>query len=235
MKNLSTTWYKSLALTAALLCGGVHQQADAQIFSTLFQNDKTHTATPTGRDEALDELTLRQMLHSVDLGKQSEFIQRWQTKEGTTRLYNGKYNPKSGCTVENYRNKEVLLITIPAELLFGPNEIDLKPGAAEYLNPIKRYLREPDMYRVLLVMHTDNSGSELYRDEITGDRVDAVFNWFEASDADTRYLFPYAMSDDLPLYPNDSYANRARNRRLEIYLMPGQKMLEQAKKGKITF
>ncbi len=43
------------------------------------------------------------------------------------------------------------------------------------------------------------------------------------------------MSDDMPLKPNNSVENRADNRRLEIYLVPGKKMLEQAKKGRIVF
>lgn len=218
-----------------LLLGGGVQNARAELTDLFTRTQAKVQNVPTARDEQLDDMTLREMLNSVPLGKQSDFIQKWQAKEGKSRLYHGKYNEQSECTVESYRNKEVLLVTIPAHLLFGPNEIDLKPSAAEYLAPIKRYLREPDTYRVLIVMHTDNSGSDLYRDEITEDRVDAVFGWFEAAGADTRYLFPYAMSDDMPLLPNDSYDNRARNRRLEIYLMPGKKMLEEAKKGRISF
>jgi outer membrane protein OmpA-like peptidoglycan-associated protein len=128
-----------------------------------------------------------------------------------------------------------LVITIPADILFAPNDTELKVGANEYLQPIKRYLRTPDMYRVLLVMHTDNTGSEQYRDELTQARVDAVFDWFDDSEADTRYLFPYAFGDEMPIVQNTSMDNRAKNRRLEIYLVPGQKMLEQAKKGRIAF
>ena len=187
------------------------------------------------RDPLLDEMTFIEMINSVDLGKQSEFIQKFQNKEGKTRLLNGKYNPKWDCTVENFRNKEVLLVTIPAHLLFAPNETVLKDNADDYLNPLKRYLREPDMYRVLLVMHADNTGSDQYRDDITEERVESVFEWFENSGADTSYLFPYAMSDDMPLRPNDSLENRDKNRRLEVYLMPGKRMLDQAKKGRIEF
>lgn len=188
-----------------------------------------------GRIAALDELTFVDMLNSVELGKSSELIQKFQNKEGKNKLLNGKYNPKGECTVENYRNKEILLVTIPAHLLFGPNETTLSNTAAEYLAPIKRYLRDADMYRVLLVMHTDNTGSDRYRDNITEERVDAVFDWFDNSGADTTYLFSYAMGDEMPLVPNNSLNNRDRNRRLEIYLMPGKKMLEQAKKGRIAF
>lgn len=183
----------------------------------------------------LDDMSFIEMLNSVDVGKASELIQKFQNKEGKNRLLNGKYNPKGDCTVEAYRNKEVLLITIPASRLFGPNESELKKGASEYLSPIRRYLKDPDMYRVMLVMHTDNTGSEQYRDEITEDRVNAVFDWFENSGSDTRYLFSYALGDDMPLLPNDSMENRAKNRRLEIYLVPGTKLVKQAEKGRIEF
>lgn len=187
------------------------------------------------RIEALDNMGFIEMLNSVDPGQSSELIQKFQTKEGKTRLLNGKYNPKGECTVEAYRNKEVLLVTIPAHLLFGPNMTSLKEGAGDYLSPIRRYLKEPDMYRVMIVMHTDNTGSDSYREQLTADRVNAVFDWFDESGSDTRYLFSYALGDDMPLKPNDSMENRDKNRRLEIYLVPGTKMVEQAKKGRISF
>lgn len=187
------------------------------------------------RIESLDNLSFIEMLNSVDVGNTSALIQKFQTKEGKNRLLNGKYNPKGNCTVEAYRNKEVLLVTIPAHLLFDPNMTELKNGASDYLAPIRRYLKDPDMYRVMIVMHTDNTGSEPYREQITVDRVNTVFDWFENSGSDTRYLFSYALGDDMPLRPNNSMDNRDKNRRLEIYLIPGQKMVDQAKKGRISF
>lgn len=185
--------------------------------------------------EDLSGLSFIELVNSVDLGKSSELIQKFQKREAQTKLMNGKYSPSGPCSVETYRNREVLLLTIPAHLLFAPNDIALKPGAAEYLQPLKRYLKDPDMYRVILVMHTDNTGSEEYRDLITVQRADAVYDWFEHSGADTRFLFPFAMGDELPMVENTSMENRDRNRRLEVYLVPGKKMLEQAKTGRIAF
>ena len=187
------------------------------------------------QEENLDDMDFIELLHSVDVGDASELIQKFQAKEGKTRLLNGKYSPQGECTVEAYRNKEVLLLTIPAHLLFGPNMTELKAEADEYLLPIKRYLKHPDTYRVLLVMHTDNTGSEAYREDITRERVESVYEWFETEGSDTSYLFSFALSDDMPLYPNNSMENRDRNRRLEIYLVPGRKMVEQAKSGRIAF
>ncbi|MCM1290653.1 MAG: OmpA family protein [Prevotella sp.] len=187
------------------------------------------------RIENLDDLSFLEMLNTPELGSQSEKISTFQKKEGQgVLLKQNKYKEK-GVTVELTRNKEVLLVTIPAALLFDPNEIELSEKAGAYLDPIKRYLRQPDMYRVLLAMHTDNTGSPQYRDMITEERVDAIFDYFDKSNVDTRYMFSYALSDDLPLTENNSVLNREKNRRLEIYLVPGEKMLEQAKKGRIAF
>lgn len=196
---------------------------------------KDHSNEDSARIEALDELNFIEMLNSVDVGESSSLIQKFQAKEGKNRLLNGKFNPSGECTVEAYRNKEVLLITIPAHLLFDPNSVELRESSVAYLSPLKRYLKDPDMYRVMLVMHTDNTGSEEYRDNLTLERVNSVFEWFEEEGCNTKYLFSYALSDEMPLKPNDSMENRKVNRRLEIYLVPGSKMVEQAKKGRIAF
>ena len=187
----------------------------------------------------LEDLTFAQMLRSVDLSKEpkaADLIRKFQDLEARNKLFNGPLSPKKGkCNIEAYRKKEVILVTIPASVLFAPNSTDLSPEASNYLTPIKRYMRNPDMFRVLLVMHTDNTGSPKYRDDITADRIDAVTAWFDQSGADTSFTFSYAYGDETPLVPNTSIENREKNRRLEVYLMPGEKMLEEAKKGKIDF
>lgn len=191
------------------------------------------------QDNNLEDLTFAQMLKSVDLTKEqkaADLIRKFQDLEARQKLMNGPLSPKKGkCNIEAFRKKEVILITIPASELFAPNTSDLTATASKYLTPIMRYMKDPDMFRVLLVMHTDNTGSSKYRDNITADRVDTVTTWFEEQGADTSFTFSYAFGDESPLVPNTSIENRDKNRRLEVYLMPGTKMLEAAKKGKIDF
>ena len=197
------------------------------------------TVTASAQESSLEDLTFAQMLKSVDLSKEqkaADLIRKFQDLEARQKLMNGPLSPKQGnCNIEAFRKKEVILITIPAANLFAPNSSDLSEGATKYLTPIMRYMKDPDMFRVLLVMHTDNTGSAQYRDNITADRVDAITSWFEEKGADTSFTFSYAFGDESPLVPNTSHENRDKNRRLEIYLMPGAKMLEEAKKGKIDF
>jgi hypothetical protein len=230
MRNRSKTFFK-LLLIASLLAApflGVEAQAQKQKQITV-QNENV-------RDDNLDDMSFVEMINSVEIdGKSADLIRKFQDKEGRNRLHNREYNSNNGCTVETYRNKEVLLVTIPASKLFMPNETTLRQGAGALLSPIKRYLKDPDMYRVLMVMHTDNTGSEAYRDNITEERAEAVFDWFRDQHVNTKYLFPYAYGDEMPLVENNTMENRSRNRRLEIYLMPGRRMVEQAQKGRIVF
>lgn len=187
------------------------------------------------KPEELDEMSFAEILNSVDPGKQVDLVRTFQEREASSVLLkNRNITEANGCTVDAIRNRGVLVVTIPASKLFGPNQTELLESAGRFLEPFRRYLKEPDMYRVLVVMHTDNTGSEAYRENLTVERAEAVADWFEASGIDTEYLFPFAMSDDIPLVANDSFENRERNRRLEIYLVPGEKMIEKAKKGRIA-
>lgn len=184
----------------------------------------------------LDEMTKEELLFSLALGKQAPLIKKFQEKEAT-RLLNNNYNPKkNGCNIETMRSGEVIIITIPTDLLFLPNERNLINDCDYLLSPIQRYLKTSDFYRVLLVMHTDDTGSETYTDELSLDRVDAVFDWFETHNTNTTYLFPTASGASEPLFgtKNNTVKNRAKNRRLEIYLIPGEEMLRQAKHGRIA-
>jgi outer membrane protein OmpA-like peptidoglycan-associated protein len=238
MKRVSIHLYKLFVASCVAIAAIVMpvNTSAKLIFLSSSKSEPTKQQSAVDRDEDLDQMSLAEMLNSVPIDKKSsELIQKFQTKEARNRLLNKEFNKENNCNVEFTRNKEVLVVTIPASNLFAPNDTVISTEAVKYLTPLKRYLKEPDMYRVLLVMHTDNTGSEQYRDIITDARSSALFDWFDDQDLDTTYLFSYGMGDDQPLYDNDSMTHRAANRRLEVYLMPGKKMLDQAKKGRIIF
>lgn len=186
----------------------------------------------------LDAMTNEQLITSVPLGKQAQLIRQFQEKEAT-RLLSASYPASSGCKVETFRDREVIIVTIPAASLFAPNDTVLTAEAARYLDPLLRYAApkrgREDMYRVLLIMHTDDTGSPAYTDNLSLARVEAVFDYLDDRSPDTRYLFPTAAGATDPIRENNTTAGRAANRRLEVYLIPGQRMLDQAKGGRIAF
>ena len=131
------------------------------------------------------------------------------------------------------RDDEVIVVTIPASVLFEANESVLTKLGESTLKPFLQYLKNPGFYKMLLVMHSDNTGSDAYTVDLTKKRVNAVYDWIDEN-GDVDFVVPYALGATDPLNDNNSLENRRNNRRLEIYLVPEEIMLEQAKKGKIN-
>ena len=147
---------------------------------------------------------------------------------------------KSNYAVEVMRDDEVIVITIPASQLFDPNDTVVNSVGEALLKPFLRMLKNPGFYKMLLVMHSDNTGSSVYTLNLTRQRVNAIYDWFDENGS-VDYVVPYALGDTDPvvdennnIVENNSVENRKRNRRLEIFLVPEKTMLQQAKKGTIN-
>ena len=174
-------------------------------------------------DLSLDE---NLMTPEIKSDKQADRIQEFQYNMAVAFK-------KSNYEVEVMRDDEVIVITIPASQLFEPNDTVLSKLGEEQLKPFLRMVKNPGFYKMLLVMHSDNTGSSEYTLNLTRQRVNAIFDWFDENGS-VDYVVPYALGDTYPIVDNNSVENRKTNRRLEIYLVPEQVMLQQAKKGRIN-
>ena len=174
------------------------------------------------------ELSLDENLMTPEIknDKQADRIQEFQYNMAVAFK-------KSNYEVEVMRDDEVIVITIPASQLFEPNDTVLSKLGEEQLKPFLRMVKNPGFYKMLLVMHSDNTGSSEYTLNLTRQRVNAIFDWFDENGS-VDYVVPYALGETDPLVDNNSVENRKTNRRLEIFLVPEQTMLQQAKKGKIN-
>ena len=101
------------------------------------------------------------------------------------------------------------------------------------MKPLLAFLKNPGFYKMIMVMHSDNTGSTQYTLDLTRGRVNSVYDWIE-DNASVDYVVPYALGETSPINDNNSVENRKRNRRLEIYLVPEEVMLEQAKHGNVN-
>ncbi len=165
-------------------------------------------------------------LPEINNDKHADRVQDYQYKVAV-ELKKASYN------VELMRDDEVIVITIPASRLFDANDTTLTEVGKKLLGPLTRYLKNPGFYKMLLVMHSDNTGSDRYTLNLTRQRVNAVYDWFD-DNSSVDFVVPYALGDTDPVTDNDSMESRKRNRRLEIFLVPEEVMLSQAKKGKIN-
>ncbi|MDD5871645.1 MAG: OmpA family protein [Bacteroidales bacterium] len=177
--------------------------------------------------EQLYELSLTDNLKIPKLGSQKSTIRNYQLVQAKKLLAAGQE------TVETMRNGEVVIVTVDTDNLFYPNETTLKPTAGKFLSPFVKFLNVPDFYRMMIVVHSDNTGSESYTDELTNRRAVAILEWFKSHATCSDYVIPYGMGSSEPLYLNNSMENREKNRRLEIFLVPGKKMISEAAAGRL--
>ena len=133
------------------------------------------------------------------------------------------------------RKGEVVIASVPASELFAPNDTLLLPSASDKLKPFLPYFRTHGKFMVILAMHSDNTGSDDYLYALTEKRILALYNYFDnaASQTDMLQGYPMAGSEPLPHTPNNTMANRNKNRRLEIFIVPGPILISEAKTKRI--
>ncbi len=129
------------------------------------------------------------------------------------------------------RNGEVISITIPADLFFEANSTELSRKADDILNRLAQFLRVPGFYHAALAMYHDNTGSPRYCKEVTDKRIASIAEWFTINTNSGRYISTFSFGDNNPILENNSMNNRRMNRRLVIYLIPDNVMMDNAKRN----
>lgn len=133
------------------------------------------------------------------------------------------------------RNGEIVRVSVPCSMLFMPNQTELSTDAPKVLNAFNALIKLPSLYKVLIVVHADDTGDETYADFITEERANAIDEYYlKTLGKDLKLnIIPYAMGNDTPATSNNSIAGRDANRRVEFYIVPERKTVDMAKSGKL--
>lgn len=129
---------------------------------------------------------------------------------------------KLGFKTELLRDGEVVMLTLPADKVFAVATDAITPGGKNLIFKLTGIASRPDLYKILIAVHSDDSGDDEYSYRLTEDRANAIDEMlFEMTSSKSTNVVPYGMGKDEPLTNNHSRAERAENRRVEIYLVPG--------------
>ncbi|MDE5987918.1 MAG: OmpA family protein [Duncaniella sp.] len=140
---------------------------------------------------------------------------------------------KKNYIVDMTRNDEVIVVTIPSDDIFLPNDTLLSPSAPARLSPILKVFSDPFMMKMVYAVHTDNTGSAPYNMRLSHERNNSIYDWMLDNINEDLIVIPYEMGDTDPLVANDTRDGRRENRRLEIFIIPGPKMITMARKGQL--
>ena len=133
------------------------------------------------------------------------------------------------------RDDEVFVVTIPTDDLFLPNDTLLSQYSSKRLAPLLKFIssQDPMMYKVVYGIHTDDTGSTYYQEDLSQARSNSIYDWFMDNIdsgvlSEDLIIIPFAFGSDDPIRPNDTMKHRSENRRLEIFFIPGPKMIQLA-------
>lgn len=133
--------------------------------------------------------------------------------------------------VDTVRDGQVLMVTLQCADIFVPNCTELTPNAERLLRPLLPYIRRKDDFKVIVAVHADNTGDDLYAENITTDRSNALDDYFtEINNGVDTGIIPYGIGNEEPLVSNISYVNREKNRRIEIYFIPTEQFIKNSAK-----
>lgn len=177
----------------------------------------------------LSELSLDEtlMLPAVSQ-KEASYIKAYMMREAQALQ-------KMGYKVETTRKGEVVIATIPSDDLFLPNDTTLRLDADKLLRPFLPYFRTHGKFKVILAMHSDDTGSPDYLYSLTEKRIVSLYDYFDSHAAQTDMLQGYPMADSDPVrgIDNTTSTGRRTNRRLEIFIVPGPVLIVDAKSKKL--
>lgn len=124
-----------------------------------------------------------------------------------------------------------LKLDIPSDISFDSNRSDIKPNFRPVLDKFGTSLVEHTNTNVTIVGHTDNTGSDAVNDPLSVNRAARTRDYLISRGAASNRFRIDGRGSHEPLVPNDNEANRAKNRRVEIYVAEQQATAQAPQQG----
>ncbi len=121
---------------------------------------------------------------------------------------------------EGTKKKEELHITLSA-IEFEFNSAKLKPGTEKILDKLVQILKSYPNYKVKIIGHTDNVGTDVQNMKLSLERAKTVKNYLVSKGISAKRLSIEGRGSKEPVASNDTEEGRAKNRRVEFILEKG--------------
>jgi len=122
--------------------------------------------------------------------------------------------------IEVTRQGDNITLNLPDGVTFDFNKSTLKPEFYSALNGVAATLKEYNQTMVEVVGHTDSIGSDAVNQRLSEQRASSVSQYLAAQGVQRERMEVLGMGKRMPIADNGTDAGRAKNRRVEIHLIP---------------
>lgn len=222
-KCLSVALIAALALSACAT-GGSYVQQDAQGNSTQQQNRTGRAAligTAIGVAAGLltgDSATERRQHAMIGAGigaLSGAAIGNYQDRQERALR---ERTANTGIDVK--RDGDNITLNLPDGITFDFGKAALKPEFYSALNGVASTLKEYNQTMIEVTGHTDSVGSDAFNQTLSENRANAVAQYLTAQGVQRERMETLGAGKRYPIADNGTDAGRAKNRRVEIRLIP---------------
>ena len=132
---------------------------------------------------------------------------------------------------EVVRDGDKVYVALPSGILFDTGKDAIKPAAQGSLKKAAGSLKDHPDTNIVIQGHTDSTGSDAVNQPLSERRAEHVRDFLVANGVPGFRLTAVGYGSTRPAVSNDSEANRALNRRVQLEISPNEKLQSQQGSG----
>ncbi len=135
-----------------------------------------------------------------------------------------------GAKVERIDDAIVITFDEGSGVYFATNKFDINETSRTNLDKLSGVMKEYADTNIIVVGHTDSTGPYEYNMTLSKNRAQAVTNYLLGKGLSSGRFTTQWYGPDQPSHDNTTAEGRAKNRRVNVAIVPNEKMVEDAKK-----
>jgi outer membrane protein OmpA-like peptidoglycan-associated protein len=133
--------------------------------------------------------------------------------------------------VESVNDGQAIKVTFDSGILFATNSSSLNQASRNSLTQFANSLKATPDTDVYIYGHTDSTGSDKINIPLSNERAGSVEKFLSGQGISTARISAEGFGSSQPIADNGTTAGRQQNRRVEVYIVPNQKMIQEAQSG----
>ena len=133
--------------------------------------------------------------------------------------------------IESVNDGQAIRVTFDSGILFDTNSSTLTTTSQTSLRNFAANLKVNDQTDLLIIGHTDNTGSDRINDPLSLNRASSVRSFLAGQGVSSNRMRVEGKGSREPVADNSTAAGRKENRRVEVYILPNKAMVEAAQNG----
>nr|WP_314635281.1 OmpA family protein [uncultured Porphyromonas sp.] len=133
--------------------------------------------------------------------------------------------------IESVNDGQAIRVTFDSGILFATNSSTLTTTSQTSLRNFAANLKVNDQTDLLIIGHTDNTGSDRINDPLSLNRASSVRTFLAGQGVSSNRMRVEGKGSREPVADNSTAAGRKENRRVEVYILPNKAMVEAAQNG----